>query len=148
MQWADECTLASLRTLASPGMALELYAHLISTEQVWFARIQQLPPRHPVWPILDLEQCVALASENGRAYASFVATLGTEGLSAEVAYTNSAGASFRSRVGDILLHVCLHGSYHRGQVAALVRQAGGSPAPTDFIAFVRGAPAATRSSGR
>ena len=51
-------------------------------------------------------------------------------------------------VGDILAHAVLHGSYHRGQVSLLVRDAGAQPQPTDFIAFVRGAPAATRASVR
>jgi uncharacterized damage-inducible protein DinB len=44
-----------------------------------------------------------------------------------------------------LLHVFLHSAYHRGQVSLMVRRSGGVPAPTDFIAFVRGAPTATRA---
>jgi len=40
----------------------------------------------------------------------------------------------------------MHGCYHRGQVAMLIRDGGGTPAPTDYIAFVRGAPAATRQA--
>jgi len=52
--------------------------------------------------------------------------------------------AFRSRVEDILLHVVLHGCYHRGQVAIALREAGAEPSATDFIAFVRGVPAATR----
>ena len=43
---------------------------------------------------------------------------------------------------DMLLQVVLHGCYHRGQVALVVRGAGAEPSPTDYIAFVRGAPAA------
>ena len=43
---------------------------------------------------------------------------------------------------DILLHVCLHGAYHRGQVAVSMRSGGAEPAPTDFIAMRRGVPAA------
>ena len=39
----------------------------------------------------------------------------------------------------------LHGAYHRGQIALLLREGGAEPAPTDYIAFVRGAPAATRT---
>jgi uncharacterized damage-inducible protein DinB len=44
------------------------------------------------------------------------------------------------------VHVAMHGSYHRGQITMLVRDAGAEPQPTDYIAFVRGAPAATRAS--
>jgi hypothetical protein len=38
--------------------------------------------------------------------------------------------------------VVLHGQYHRGKVNLLLRQEGEQPAPTDYIAFVRGVPAA------
>jgi uncharacterized damage-inducible protein DinB len=31
----------------------------------------------------------------------------------------------------------VHGGYHRGQIAAAVREAGGEPAYTDFIHAVR-----------
>ena len=61
-------------------------------------------------------------------------------LAREVDYRNSAGQAFRNRVDDVLAHVALHGSYHRGQLALLARQGGGTPALTDYIAFVRGAP--------
>jgi uncharacterized damage-inducible protein DinB len=40
--------------------------------------------------------------------------------------------------------VALHGSYHRGQIALLMRQGGGAPAATDYIAFVRDMPAPPR----
>lgn len=36
----------------------------------------------------------------------------------------------------------MHGQYHRGKVNLLLRQADRTPAPTDYIAFVRGVPAA------
>ena len=63
-------------------------------------------------------------------------------LERTVHYRNSAGAEFDSKISDILLHVALHGSYHRGKIAAALRGAGADPAPTDYIGFVRGVPAA------
>lgn len=63
--------------------------------------------------------------------------IATTDLSREFAYTNPKGEQFRNRVGDVALHVAFHGVYHRGQIAALVRQHGGEPAYTDFIQAVR-----------
>jgi uncharacterized damage-inducible protein DinB len=63
-----------------------------------------------------------------------------------VHYRNSAGDEFDNAIEDILVHVAMHGSYHRGQITMLVRDAGAEPQPTDYIAFVRGAAAATRAS--
>jgi len=148
LEWADDRTLRSLREApAIPPKALELFAHILGAEHVWLARLRQTPARVPVWPSLDLDQCAALAHENKAGYGALLHGLQDDGLRTEVPYTNSAGASFRTPVEDILLHVALHGCYHRGQVAILLRQNEAVPQPTDYIAFVRGAPAATGSPG-
>ena len=76
--------------------------------------------------------------------AESIASSSTEQLQRVVPYTNSAGLSFESSLEDMLMQALLHGCYHRGQIALLVRGAGAEPAPTDYIAFVRGVPAATR----
>lgn len=51
------------------------------------------------------------------------------------------------RVSDILEYVALHGAYHRGQITLIMRRGRGLPVPTAFIAFVPGAPTATRTDG-
>ena len=148
LAWADDRVLRSLREApAIPPKALELFAHVLGAEHVWLARLRQTSGRVPVWPSLDLDQCAALALENKAGYGALLDELQADGLRAEVPYTNSAGTSFRTPVEDILLHVALHGCYHRGQVAILLRQNGAVPQPSDYIAFVRGAPAATGSLG-
>jgi uncharacterized damage-inducible protein DinB len=73
-----------------------------------------------------------------------VARLGPTDLARVATYRNSANIEFTSTVEDILIHVAMHGAYHRGQVARALRQGGAVPEPTDYIAFTRGAPAATR----
>jgi uncharacterized damage-inducible protein DinB len=65
-----------------------------------------------------------------------------EALAREVTYTNTAGETFTTPLVDILLHVALHGQYHRGKVNASLRAAGEAPAPSDYIFWVRGVPAA------
>jgi uncharacterized damage-inducible protein DinB len=77
-------------------------------------------------------------------FRAYVQRLDEEDLERTVHYRNSAGAEFDTKISDILLHVALHGSYHRGKVAAALRHAGAQPAATDYIGFVRGVPAATR----
>ena len=63
--------------------------------------------------------------------------LAPEKLSETVTYRNSKGVAYESVVGNILSHVIIHGGYHRGQIAMLLRQTGNDPAITDFIAFER-----------
>ena len=146
--WADARVLEGLRTSAgSDPRALELYAHVLGAEHVWLSRISGKQASVAVWPMLTLDGCARLAAENVGALRRLLADAEPPMLAREVRYTNSAGRTYDSRIEDILLHVALHGAYHRGQVALIVRMAGGVPAPTDYIAFVRGDPAATRVSG-
>jgi uncharacterized damage-inducible protein DinB len=58
-------------------------------------------------------------------------------LEQRIHYTNSKGEPWDSLVRDVLTHVFLHSAYHRGQIAADLRQAGFVPAYTDFIHGVR-----------
>jgi uncharacterized damage-inducible protein DinB len=148
MRWADERTLDSLSRIdPPPADVLELMAHVAAAEHVWLTRLDGRLPVHPVWPVLDLEACRGLARENARELDRFVRGLDRAGLDATVTYRTSAGTAFESRVEDMLLQVVLHGMYHRGQIALLLRRGGNEPSPTDYIAYVRGAPAATRAAG-
>ena len=143
LAWADTLVLEGLRR--SPGSdpaALEYFAHVLAAEHLWLTRVHQRPAEFAVWPSLPLNDCAALADRNRRELVALVDGASAHDLAREIAYRNSAGVAFVSRLEDILLHVALHGAYHRGQVSLIVRRGGGTPAPTDFIAFVRGAPAA------
>lgn len=143
LEWADGRVLDSLRAMPHPdARALELYAHVLGTEHTWLARIQERAPSVKIWPQLTFAEAAELAAENAAALRKLVSSRTSEQLQRKVAYSNSAGQPFDSTVEDMLLQVVLHGCYHRGQVALVVRGAGAEPAPTDYIAFVRGVPAA------
>ena len=145
ISWADARVLDSLRALPDrKARAVEIFAHVLSAEHVWLTRLRQQNALVPVWPTLSIEECAALALENQLGFEELIASLSSNDLEREIAYSNSAGLAFRSTVEDILLHVALHGGYHRGQVALIVRNSGNAPVTTDYIAFVRGVPAATR----
>jgi uncharacterized damage-inducible protein DinB len=148
LQWADDAALRSLRAASTVSpRALQLYSHVVGAEAVWLARIAGRAPDVPVWPTLSLDEAAALAARNAADLRRLADTAAPEDLARDIDYRNSAGQAFRSTLEDILLHVALHGAYHRGQVALLVRDGGGEPAPTDYIAFVRGVAAARTEIG-
>jgi len=143
LEWADRRVLESLLAMPHPdARALDLYAHVLGTEHTWLSRILERAPRVKIWPQLSLDAAAELAAENAAALRAVLASNPADQLQRRVAYSNSAGLAFESTVEDILLQVMLHGCYHRGQVAMIVRGAGAEPSPTDYIAFVRGVPAA------
>jgi uncharacterized damage-inducible protein DinB len=145
MEWADTRALASLRAMSDPpSPAVELLAHVLGAERVWLSRIEGRESSLAVWPTLSLEESERVLAENAQGYRRILSGLPAAGLQRPITYKTSAGDQFTSTVEDILTQVITHGCYHRGQIAARVRVADGTPNPTDYIAYIRGAPAATR----
>jgi uncharacterized damage-inducible protein DinB len=143
--WADAKLLESLRGSHDvPDEAVREYAHLLGAYEVWLSRLSSRPARTAVWPEASLDELAALLEETSRGYETYLASLDPSKLGETIAYVNSAGRSFETPVGDVLLHVFLHAQYHRGKINLLLRSAGASPAPADYIAFARGGAAATR----
>lgn len=143
-EWANAHVIAALERQTVADDIVELFAHVLGAEEVWLSRLEGRPSTLAVWPTLSGAQLAEAAQSNASSYRAFMDRLTPDDLPREVAYKNSAGQAFSTPIVDILTHVATHGSYHRGQVALRIRRDGGIPAPTDFIAFVRGAPAATR----
>jgi uncharacterized damage-inducible protein DinB len=142
--WADRLLLdAILRLDPPPAEAWREYVHVLGAESVWLDRLLGRPQRVAVWPELTTAEATALAESLRGEYDRYVDTLDGNVLDERVPYTNSAGRSFETPVADILLHVALHGQYHRGKINLMLRRDGHEPAPTDYISFARGVPAAT-----
>lgn len=144
LAWADTLAIGALRNAKHPPpKALEIMSHVVGAEEVWLSRLQQRPGAVAVWPMLSVAECAELAEANRKGFEAYVAGLAGD-VDRAVSYVNSAGQAFESKAWDILVHVAMHGSYHRGQAMLLLRSSGHEPAATDYIAFVRGAAAATR----
>ena len=149
LEWADARTFDVLRgaPAAPPPRVLELCAHISGAELNWLARIEGRTPAAPVWPAPTMDDCAKLMRIAHDGWRKYIAALTGAELARVVHYKNSNGAEFDNRVDDILLHVCMHGMNHWGQVNALLRAAGIEPISGDYIAFARGVPAATRQPG-
>ena len=140
---ADAILADSMRTASVPPDVVREYAHILGSEEVWMARLEGRTARAAVWPDAVLDDVLRLRGAVADAYRAYLARLTANDLDRLISYRNSAGLTFSNSIGDILLHVMLHGQYHRGKVNLLLRQSGLAPVPTDYIAFVRGVPAAT-----
>ena len=142
--WADELLWAALATqrLGSTDAWRE-YSHIIGAEEVWLARVEGRAARLPVWPEVDRDELRDSRRQVLAGYTRFLDSLSADSLDHDIHYTNTAGRAFSTRLVDILLHVALHGQYHRGKINLVLRQEGVEPVPTDYISFVRGVPAAT-----
>ncbi|HEX7052245.1 MAG TPA: DinB family protein [Longimicrobiales bacterium] len=140
MFWADRRILDLLAASDSARTAdvLRLASHLLAAERVWLLRIEgRDSAAQPIWPEWTLDELEHAAEANRAGYERLLERLAEEDLERVVEYTNSKGTPFRTRTADILTHVAMHGSYHRGQIAAAIRRAGAEPVNTDYITFIR-----------
>ena len=137
--WANLRLASALRS--TPRLApqvVRLFAHVLTAERIYLERIRGLDPwPQNFWPEMSLAACETLAGANGEDYARFLAALDPAALDGAVSYRNSKGDRYETPLVDMLSHVATHGAYHRGQIAAAVRSAGGDPVDTDLITFSR-----------
>jgi uncharacterized damage-inducible protein DinB len=90
-----------------------------------------------VWSVLPLTECQAQLRKLSRAWQAYLDCLTPESLEQPIRYTNSKGEDWSNTVADVLTHVVLHSSYHRGQIASLLGGAGETAAYSDYIECVR-----------
>lgn len=131
---------AGLASLAPPlERAIGVMSHVAAARTLWLSRIDAavLAPADGVFPIWDLETCVARTAETDEAWSAFAARLRAQDLERSIAYRALDGTAYSSTVAEILAHVVNHGSYHRGQAAMLIAQTGTRPPGTDLIGFTR-----------
>jgi len=134
--WANAEVYAALRAVDPPGKCVRWLAHVIGAETLWMARLQGGVSLLPVWPEWTLGEIERPLHELAHAWPPLLEREAAD-LGREVAYTNSKGERWTSRVEDVLSQVLFHGAYHRGQIASALRAVGLAPPTTDFIHAVR-----------
>jgi uncharacterized damage-inducible protein DinB len=139
LEWADNLLLDAIEKTGGPSeQVLRLLSHLFSAEKLWLMRIRHEDTSgKSVWTPLSLSQCRTMAEEAQAGFREIMQTSTESQLAALISYRNIKGQPMESSLQDILFQVALHGSYHRGQIAALLRKEGLEPVGTDFITFTR-----------
>ena len=139
--WASGKTLAAMRTGAGEHIARArgIFAHIQMARHEWLARLGYHQRRTWImFPDWDVDQCQADADRLDNLWTAYLDTLTDADLDAEVRYHSNECKPFTSLRRDILTHVYNHSTYHRGQIAILVKLAGGIPPDaTDFIVLSR-----------
>jgi len=69
-------------------------------------------------------------------YTSYVGNLPEQNFEQPIDFVFTNGSPARMRRGEIILHVCLHGTYHRGNAGIVLQKNGIAPnndRMTDFL---------------
>jgi uncharacterized damage-inducible protein DinB len=137
--WANQTALASLGSIAGPAeKALKIFSHVVGAHRVWRARFDDPnPPNAQPWAALTQEECQPAIDEIHQCWIAILDQLTDEKLNDNLIYRTTQGKEFETPIRDVLTHMLMHSAYHRGQVAAAVREAGGKPALTDYVMYLR-----------
>jgi len=138
MRWADALVADALEGAPTPDReANRLFAHIASVEHLWYARVLARQPDYAVWPSLAPSEARALASRQATLFEQLVTDTDDAGLARVVRYRNSAGREYENSITDIITHVAMHGSHHRGQIVRQLRASGIEPPYVDYVQFAR-----------
>lgn len=115
---------------------ISLMGHIAAAEMLWLHRVKGLPkPDVKLWSGYSYEELSAMLIKADNDWLDYVRH--TESFDRELNYTNYTGDPFTNNVESIMIHTANHASYHRAQVAMLLRQNGFEPVNTDFITYDR-----------
>ena len=135
--WANQRILGTLqRQDVHDEKILSLMGHVVAALFLWLHRIKGLPaPDIKLWGEYSLDQLVLLAERAGNEWLKFIEE--TESFDRQLTYKNYVGDPYTNNVEMIMIHLVNHSSYHRAQIAMLLRQNGFEPINTDFITYDR-----------
>lgn len=154
-RWANQRVLRAATALSAEQFARDLHSsfhsvretllHIIGGEWIWLNYWNGSPRgpeliaalRKQMTELLAKEKFPGIAevsaqwSEVEREQVRFVAAQTDESLAMLVPFRNT-----EVKLGLLMQHLANHSTYHRGQIASMMRQLGVEPVPTDFHVFL------------
>lgn len=114
--WANRAWLQFIvEKAAADDWLLRRLSHIMLGQRAWFQRVHGQEPERGIWALLPAVQLEQLSAEHQRIFDELL----DGDLARVVSFPRFTGERYQSPVGDILLHLTLHGAHHRGD--ALVR---------------------------
>ena len=136
--WATMQTAESIINLKKKNRkSEELLSHIISAQKIWLNRILGKDIVTDPWQKLTQEEWTSQSTPQTAEWINFLEGLHEDDFEKRIEYTNTKGELFTNTIKDVIVHVINHSTYHRAQIAQLVKQSGGEPAKTDYIFYQR-----------
>lgn len=146
--WANRRSLESCALLSSEQFTRDLsssfrsirdtLAHIMNGEWIWLERFHgRSPSAIPKDESTDIDALRTRWTGIENNLMRFVAGLTQADLDRVMEYKTINFGLYKNPMWQSLQHLANHGTYHRGQIATMLRQLGGTPLLTDLIHFYR-----------
>ena len=135
--WANRRTLDALRDQTSER-SRQILAHILITKQEYFERLRGKDSTgFNFWPDLSVDECARLTDITTDNYKRLLDDADESLLDQTAAYKTSEGVPFENTYRELLTHVLLHSSIHRGNIVLKMREEGLEPPKIDYILYLR-----------
>lgn len=130
---------AENRGLPQYQKALDKLAHTLAARALWLRRLGYDEPfMDKLFPTgMSQQQLTGLMPQVYSTWTAWLAVRTDDDLAEKLEYQSMEGDRFSNRMEEILIQLHGHALYHRGQVATLVDQCGGTVVDTDLIYATR-----------
>jgi uncharacterized damage-inducible protein DinB len=145
-RWATNLTVNAVQILTPEQFTRDLgssfpsvrdtLVHVFTADRAWLGRLEgQSLPRANAGDFVNLDSLLEVWEPVLMRWPNVAKSLGDPARLVE--YKSFAGDPFTNPLGQIVRHVVNHGTYHRGQVATMLRQLGAQAVSSDLISFYR-----------
>ena len=147
--WANHRVMRACATLEGDDFRRELggsfgtirgtLAHVMGSEWIWLERWkgvspERLPDEAAFENIVALRDRWTVIEEHRRAWLQALPEADTAGI---IRYRSLQGVAYEAPLWQLVQHVANHSTYHRGQVIAMLKQAGARVVSTDLVLYDR-----------
>ncbi|HYG20886.1 MAG TPA: DinB family protein [Ohtaekwangia sp.] len=143
--WANRLVCSQVETLpqdifeknfgGSFGSVKATLIHVLESDWLWLNRWRGIPLQVvPDWPVDTAKAITAIwqpIQDEMIQHCSGVSGKPETPLE----FITRKGVPHTMRFADVVTHISHHGSYHRGQLANMIRQSGLRPVSTDYFIF-------------
>lgn len=135
--WANRRMIVSLKENGSKR-SLKILVHLLITEKEYFERLYGKDSTgFDFFPKMTIQECSTLAKENAGRYEKLLKRFDDEAIGMNVKYKTSEGVPYENTFREMLSHVLIHSSTHRGNIVLKLREEGFEPPTIDYIIYLR-----------
>lgn len=136
--YANNLILETIGKANNPEKPVQLMAHLLAAQQIWYHRCAGLPAIGiALWPDWKGDVFKQLINDNHQLWIDFLNKIDDTAFEKQIDYQNSKGDTFSNKLSDILAHLINHSTHHRAQAGQYLKLAGIDLPNTDYIAFLR-----------